>query len=84
MKRKNHTGDISDLFCDRNVSRVPFPRLEIIPVREVPDDCVLVCMGPICYLACYGTGDEPFDDCEIVCTESGFCYIVCPVVPEDE
>lgn len=84
MKRKNHIGDISDLFCDRNVSRVPLSRLEIIPVREVPDDCVLVCMGPICFLACYGTGEEPFDDCEIVCTESGNCYIVCPVIPEEE
>ncbi|MBT2681781.1 hypothetical protein J7E38_22745 [Bacillus sp. ISL-35] len=84
MKRKNHIGDISDLFCDRNVSRVPLPRLEIIPVSEVPDDCVLVRVGPVYFLACYGTGEEPFDDCEIVCTESGFCYLVCPVTPEEE
>lgn len=84
MKRKKQIGDISDLFCDSNVSRVPFPRLEIIPVREVPDDCVLVCMGPICYLACYGAGEEPLDDCEIVCTEGGYCYLVCPFIPEEE
>lgn len=84
MNRKNQKGDLSDLFCDHNVNSVPFPKLRVIPVREVPDDCVLVCVGPICYLACYGVGEDPFDDCQIVCTESGQCYIVCPIIPEDE
>lgn len=63
---------------------MPFPRLRVIPVSEVPDDCVLVCAGPICYLACYGAGEEPFEDCQIVCSESGQCFIVCPYFPEEE
>lgn len=84
MERKDQKFDLADLSCDHNVNSVPFPKLRVIPVREVPDDCVLVCVGPICYLACYAVGEDPFDDCQIVCSESGQCYIVCPYFPEEE
>ncbi|WP_079508716.1 hypothetical protein [Mesobacillus jeotgali] len=84
MKRNDKTGDLSDLFCDENINKVPFPRIKVIPVRDVPDDCVLVCVWPFCFLACNGAGEDPWEDCEIVCNESGQCFIVCPVIPDGD
>jgi len=78
--KPKQSNDVSDLFCNPDLQSVPFPKLRIVPVREIPDDCVLVCVGPFCYLACYGVGEDPFEDCEIVCTETGNCYIVCPII----
>ncbi len=38
MDRKDQKGELSDLFCDHRVNSVPFPRLRVIPISEVPAD----------------------------------------------
>ncbi|RSD28679.1 hypothetical protein [Mesobacillus subterraneus] len=75
-RKKQPKNDISDLLCNPNLRSVPFPKLKVIPVRDIPDDCTLVCVGPICYLACFGA-DEAFTDCDIVCDEEDNCFIIC-------
>ncbi|WP_368505254.1 hypothetical protein AB3N04_06325 [Alkalihalophilus sp. As8PL] len=31
-------------------------KIKRIPIREIPDNCELVCVGPFCTLVCYGEG----------------------------
>ncbi|MDR6121123.1 hypothetical protein QFZ87_000720 [Bacillus sp. SLBN-46] len=52
------------------------PRLQIIPIRDIPDNCQLVCVGPFCTLACFGT-EAGETNCDIICDDAGNCTIRC-------
>jgi hypothetical protein len=83
-KEKNERESCSSQpIFNPNARRYPLPKLKITPIREIPDDCVLVCVGPICTLACYGTG-EPTLDCDIVCDDEGNCFLICPYDPNGQ
>jgi hypothetical protein len=70
-----------DIFQDYDIVYVVTDTASFIEdenrIKIFPDDCVLVCVGPICTLACYGTG-VPTLDCDIVCDDEGNCFLICP------
>lgn len=51
-------------------------KIKIIPVREIPDNCQLVCVGPFCSLVCFGS-DLQVIHCDIVCDDAGNCTVIC-------
>ena len=55
-------------------------KIKIIPIREIPDNCQLVCVGPYCSLVCFGS-DLRVIHCDIVCDEAGNCSVNC--TPDD-
>jgi hypothetical protein len=59
-----------------NLQLGSLPRLKIIPIRDIPDNCQLVCIGPICTLACFGT-EAGETNCDIICDDAGNCTIRC-------
>lgn len=83
-EKKEQKIDLSELLCDPNARTIRLPRLKVIPVSQIPDECYLVSIGPFCRLVCpgVGEGEDPLDDCVISCTENG-CYMACPYFPEE-
>lgn len=55
-------------------------KIKIIPIREIPDNCQLVCVGPFCSLVCFGS-DLRVIHCDIVCDDAGNCTVIC--TPDD-
>ena len=35
----------------------PLPKIKKIPVRDVPDNCQIVCVGLVCFLACFANDE---------------------------
>jgi hypothetical protein len=62
--------------CNKGYNKIPCTLPTIIPFREIPDNCVLICNGPFCTLACFGS-ELPSTNCDIVCDEEGNCQLIC-------
>jgi hypothetical protein len=56
--------------------KIPCSLPTIIPISEIPDNCVLICNGPFCTLACFGSA-LPSTNCDIVCDDEGNCQLIC-------
>lgn len=75
MSKKNKKD--KDCGCSKqNHNPTALPQVKIIPVRDIPDNCQLVCVGPYCTIVCYGA-DLRVIHCDIICDDAGNCTVNC-------
>lgn len=79
-KKKEENCGCSKQIFNPIMHPCSFSKLQIIPVREIPDNCQLVCIGPFCSLVCFGS-DLRVIHCDIVCDDAGNCTVNC--TPDD-
>ncbi len=75
-KKKKEKYCCSNQIFNPIVQPFSFSNVKIIPVRDIPDNCQLVCVGPFCSLVCFGE-DLRVIHCDIVCDDAGNCTVNC-------
>lgn len=75
-KKKKEKCCCSHQMFNPIVQPCSFSKVKIIPVRDIPDNCQLVCVGPFCSLVCFGS-DLRVIHCDIVCDDAGNCTVNC-------
>lgn len=78
-KKKNKKGecDCSEQTFNKIIHLGSLSNVKVIPIREIPDNCQLICVGPVCYLACFAESNLRVIHCDIVCDDAGNCKVIC-------